>query len=264
MRAILTYHSIDPSGSVISMDADRLRAHLRWLASSPVEVVPLAEIADLPGDADAVALTFDDGFVNFETEALPELERWGLPATLFVVSGHVGRTNRWGGRAEDGIPELPLLDWNGVGRVAERGVEIGAHTVTHAWLPGLDAGHLAEELRGSAETLAREIGRPVTSFAYPYGATSDEAVAGSRTLFARACTAELRPLREREDPHLLPRLDAYYFRAPGALENWGGRAFRWRLRVRASGRRLRSLVSPRGAPSDPARPDAGEAVRGGP
>jgi peptidoglycan/xylan/chitin deacetylase (PgdA/CDA1 family) len=71
MRAILTYHSIDDSGSPISVAPEEFRAHVRWLGSGAVRVVPLAKLVTLPPDDDAVALTFDDAFENFSTIAAP-------------------------------------------------------------------------------------------------------------------------------------------------------------------------------------------------
>jgi len=65
MRAILTYHSIDESGSVISVSESVFRGHVTWLARSAVRVVSIDTLMHLPADANAVALTFDDGFVNF-------------------------------------------------------------------------------------------------------------------------------------------------------------------------------------------------------
>ena len=70
MKAILTYHSIDPSGSPISVSPDAFEAHVRWLSTGRVRVVPLEELGQLSADVDAVAITFDDGFENFSTHAL--------------------------------------------------------------------------------------------------------------------------------------------------------------------------------------------------
>src|SRR5690606_21388666 len=95
MKAILTYHSVDPSASPISIDEAAFRAHVRWLASGRVRVVGLDELIALPPDTDAVSLTFDDAFENFATTAWPVLRDHGLPVTLFVVAGFAGRSNTW-------------------------------------------------------------------------------------------------------------------------------------------------------------------------
>ena len=98
MRAILTYHSIDESGSPISISEDVFRSQITWLAKGHVKVVPLETLMRMPASANAVALTFDDGFVNFGDVAAPLLADHGLPSTLFVVTDAAGRTNRWSGR----------------------------------------------------------------------------------------------------------------------------------------------------------------------
>jgi peptidoglycan/xylan/chitin deacetylase (PgdA/CDA1 family) len=115
MRAILTYHSVDETGSVISISERSFRGHAAWLAKGHVRVVPLDEITSVPPDEDAVAITFDDGLASFGRVASPLLLEHGLPATLFVVADAVGSSNVWRGRQDPGIPVQPLLDWEQLG-----------------------------------------------------------------------------------------------------------------------------------------------------
>ena len=239
MRAILTYHSIDDSGSAISLSPERFGAHARWLAGGRVTVVTLDALARGEGGGSAVAITFDDAFVNFATHAAPLLAECGLPATLFVPAGFVGRRNTWSGTGTGGIPELPLLDWDALARVAEQGVTLGSHGRTHRSLAGLAGSALADEVDGSAEELARHTGVRALAFAYPYGSVDDAAAARVRSAYRVGCTTALRALRGDEDAARLPRLDAYYCRAPGRLESWGTAPFRRYLRLRAVARTLR-------------------------
>jgi peptidoglycan/xylan/chitin deacetylase (PgdA/CDA1 family) len=243
VKAILTYHSIDPSGSPISVDADAFRAHVRWLAAGAVQVVTIPELMRLPHDADAVALTFDDAFANFASEAAPRLADHGLPATLFVVTDHVGGTNAWGGVESRGIPTLPLLGWDALGRLAERGVTLGAHTRTHPHLTTLGAAARRDEIEGSAARLERETGVRPTTFAYPYGDADEAVAADAAASCAWAVTTEMRALGSAERPHLLPRLDMFYLRAPGRLESWGTPRFRRRLWLRARARGVRRRLA---------------------
>ena len=76
MRAILTYHSIDPSGSPISVSPAAFRRHIEWLASGRVRVVRLEELMRLPAGEDAVALTFDDGFAKFGNTVFRRRSSW--------------------------------------------------------------------------------------------------------------------------------------------------------------------------------------------
>jgi peptidoglycan/xylan/chitin deacetylase (PgdA/CDA1 family) len=244
MRAILMYHSVDASGSPISVTREQLAAHVRWLAGGRVRVVPLAALPQAPDDS--VAVTFDDGFTNFATDAWPLLREAGLPVTLFVVAGRAGRTNDWNGSGgASGIPVLPLLDWHTLGRLADEGVDIGAHTQTHPRLTKVDDARLGDEVGGSAEVIAAQLGRRPSSFAYPYGDVDGRVAAAARQTFLQAVTTELAPVEPACDARLLPRLDAYYFRDAGRLEAWGTAAFRRRLAWRGLARRARQAVMAR-------------------
>ncbi len=243
MRAILTYHSIDPSGSPISVAPEEFRGHVRWLASGAVRVVPLAELLAVPEGQDAVALTFDDGFANFGAIAAPLLRDRALPATVFVVAGHVGGSNAWGGRPDARVPTLPLLDWEGLGRLREWGVTLGAHTRTHPHLTRLSAAGRADELHGALETIRERTGRAPDQFAYPYGDLDAGVVEAVRSLYRLAVTTELRALRGSEDAVRLPRLDMFYWRAPGRLEGWGSAPFNRTLWLRAQARRVRGALA---------------------
>lgn len=242
VRGILTYHSIDESGSPISVSPETFRAHIRFLAAGRVRVVGFDALLAASDDQDVVALTFDDGFANFATLALPVLEAHGLPATVFVVPDHVGDTNAWGGRSHPGIPTLPLMTWKALAQAQGRGIAIGAHTRRHGTLTTLPPGEQELEIAGSADRITSELGVRPAAFAYPYGRHDAGTVQLVRTHFSYGVTTQLRLLSGSEDVARLPRLDAWYFRAPGQLEGWGTTAFRSRIWLRARGRRVRQLV----------------------
>lgn len=238
------YHSIDESGSPISVGREAFRSHVRWLAGGRVRVVPLEDLLTGDDSSDAVALTFDDAFANFATEAAPLLAAHGLPATLYVVSDRVGTSNAWGGYHPPGIPILPLLDWPSLGRLAGQGVALGGHSRSHPRLSGMSEAALIDEIAGCAERIQGECGVRPASFAYPYGAYDQTAERVARASYRAACTTELRVLGKADRSHLLPRLDMYYFRRPGRLEAWGNLSFQWRLVIRARARGLRQALRP--------------------
>lgn len=230
MRAILTYHSIDDSGSPISVPGSVFAEHVRWLRSGRVRVTSVPDLLTLPPNADALALTFDDGFCNFAVDAAPLLQE--LPVTLFVVTDHVGRSNEWGGRPARGIPTLPLLDWPALARLADSGVTLGAHSRTHPDFATISPAAIDDELAGCAERLQRQTGVAPELFAYPYGSLSPTAVAAVAARFRWACTTQLRSLGVHERMAELPRIDMYYFRQPGQLESWGTARFHAYLAAR--------------------------------
>jgi peptidoglycan/xylan/chitin deacetylase (PgdA/CDA1 family) len=239
MRAILTWHSVYDSGSPISTTPDEFRRQVAWLVSGRVQVVSVGRLLELPDDVNAVALTFDDGFANFATQAAPVLRQHALPVTLFVVTGRAGGDNRWMGRGDPGIPALPLLDWDQLGRLHESGVSLGAHSVHHPRLTKLTRDEVEAELVLSALELGRRLGERPDGFAYPYGAADETVLEIARRHYCWACTTELRPLRAGAPRHSLPRLDAWYLRDPARLAHWGSPRFRTWLWCRRQGRRLR-------------------------
>lgn len=243
MRAILTYHSIDESGSAISVSRQAFERHVRWLGSGAVRVTSLEELMTVTDDCDAVAITFDDAFESVAAIAAPLLREHGLPATVFVVTEHVGRTNAWGGRASPGIPTMSLLDWPSLARLAEDGLSLGAHSRTHPDLTTVDLETVRDEIAGSVATLERETGTRPSCFAYPYGRVNAAVADVAASVCGQAFTADLRPLRPDDSPFLLPRFDAYYFQAAGRLESWGRPGWHAYVRCRSMLRELRRVVS---------------------
>ena len=260
MKAILTWHSIDASGSVISTPPEVFAAQVDWLTSGRVRVVSLPNLVALPEQDDAVALTFDDGFANFATHAAPRLFDRGLAATLFVVTDRVGLTNDWGGYPEAGIPSLPLLGWSELGHLVEAGVDVGSHSRSHADLGILQGPKLADEVAGSAERIVAELGQRPRVFAYPYGTVSDAATHEVERVFEWACLADLRAVRSTDHRTRLPRIDMYYLRNLRTLDAWGSVTFQAyfairqalrgpRQRLRTTLRRRRMARRPAGGKS---------------
>lgn len=130
----------------------RLRAALHWGEPLPER---------------SVMLTFDDATRDFLDDAVPLLHRYGFPATLFVPTGHVAGVAAWD--ATHGDP-APLLNWDELRLLRHCDVAIGAHGVTHRPLTVLGPAELIGELAGSRFHIEQELGQPVTSIAYPYGA----------------------------------------------------------------------------------------------
>jgi len=243
MNAILTFHSVDDSGSPISMPVGAFDAHLRWLTSGRVRPQSLADVQrPLDRDHHAVALTFDDGFVNSK-RPIERLLDAGIRPTLFVVTGHVGKTNAWGGRDQPGIPTLPLMSWDDLGRLAERGLNVEAHSRTHPHLSRLSAPQLDDELGGCSEDLRIHLGLTSTCFAYPYGDVDSRVASRAANWFSSAVTTDMRALDVSSQPMLLPRFDMYYFRGAHDLHSWGSLSFRVRLRSIVLRRRLRAALS---------------------
>ena len=205
---ILTYHSLDSSGSVISVHPATFRQQIEFLIESGARIVPLGAARDTPG---SIAITFDDGFRNFFEHAFPVLREFRVPATVFVVSGYCGRHNDWPSQPRnDGVVTADLMSWSEVEELSRAGIEIGAHTVTHPRMSRLSNADVEEELSRCRAAIEDRTGRRVGSFAYPYGESTPEVRAAVRRQFQWACGTRLAYLTPESDAVDLPRIDMYY------------------------------------------------------
>ncbi len=222
MKATLMYHSIDDSPSPISVPTAAFEAHLAWLASGRVRALSLDALIHHPDSGeDAVAVTFDDGLENIRTP-VERLRAYGVPVTVFVVTGEVGRTNAWGGVEHPSVPTLPLMSWADLEHLASIGTTIAAHTRSHRPLSQLSANALNDELEGCREDLASRLGMQSGHLAYPFGDVDARVAANAGGHYRFAHTTECVPLQARNHPMRLPRIDMYYFRVDREVSRAGG------------------------------------------
>jgi len=168
---LLGWHAVDKTGSGLVTTFDELRRHLDAIGDWGTVVrldQGISGLRDGSLPPRAVVLTFDDGYAGVAELAWPELKSRGWPATLFAVSGYLdgGRTFPWD---DPSAASARLLTAAELRAVADDGLDIGSHTVTHRWLPHLDAAAVGAELRDSKAALEDLLQRSVTTFAYPMG-----------------------------------------------------------------------------------------------
>jgi peptidoglycan/xylan/chitin deacetylase (PgdA/CDA1 family) len=189
---ILMYHSVadvpdDPS--YLSVAPSRFAEQMTVLRRLGLRGVSISSLVDAMRTGRArglVGITFDDGYLNVLEAALPELKRCGFTATVFIIAGRLGGTNEWAKG-----PTLPLLSASQVRELADAGIEIGSHSMTHVRLANLSASQLKAEVSRSRATLGELLGAPVRGFAYPYGsmdAAARRAVADAG--YDHACAVE--------------------------------------------------------------------------
>ncbi len=159
MHSILVYHTIsspaEPLPGDIDISPEKFERQLGWL-SRWRRVVRLDETLGSNSRARRVALTFDDGFRDNLTVALPLLEKFRLPMTLFVAAGFVGAPNYLSADELREIARHPL-------------VTIGAHGLEHRHFTRLSSEEARRELRESRSLLKSITGRKIDLMAWPYG-----------------------------------------------------------------------------------------------
>jgi peptidoglycan/xylan/chitin deacetylase (PgdA/CDA1 family) len=193
---ILCYHGVGPTNARIDPGFLRIRpavfrAQVELLIEAGFEFVTVSELAaraaggEPPGGL--AALSFDDGMDDNHAVVLPILAELGLPATVYVATGLIGKANPWmaEGSGARMMTEAELHD------LVAAGFEIGAHTVTHPDLAELDYDACLREMAESRVMLERLLGVHVPTFAYPYCRYGPAALAAVRAAgFTAAVTCD--------------------------------------------------------------------------
>jgi peptidoglycan/xylan/chitin deacetylase (PgdA/CDA1 family) len=211
----LCYHAVSPTWPAqLSVTPESFGRQVEYLAERGYRGVTLSEavLGDVGGKA--VAITFDDGYASTLSLAKPILDRFGMPATLFLPTNFVGGgpmawpgIDHWiGGEHEK---ELVPMSWDDARSLADDGWEIGSHTRSHPHLSEIADDRLEEELVGSREECERKLDQPCRSLAYPYGDYDERVIAAvERAGYAVAGTLPAQIHAPR--PLAWPRVGVYY------------------------------------------------------
>jgi len=208
--AVLCYHGIGTSDdstrfSDLHVTKTTFEGHCRLIADAcdPISLAEFREVRQSGGALPprSVIVTFDDGYRGVLDDALPILERYGIPAAVFVSAEPVltgqhfwfdALCRREGEAAVAKARALPYQEWRALvdsiettaietewhrpftraelARLAGSPlIEIGAHTMTHPTLALAPIEDQQREIAGCRTALERLLEKPVTAFAYPYG-----------------------------------------------------------------------------------------------
>ena len=166
---VLCYHRVEgAAGGSLSIAPELFEQHMQRLKEQGIAVISMQDFLawrrnEKTIPARSALITLDDGYVSAFEAARPILKKFGYPWTYFIYTKYVGT----GGKS---------ITWEQLGELRDEGVEIGAHTASHANLreahgksaEAYDA-WLHDEIIGSKELLERKLGIRCAVFAYPEG-----------------------------------------------------------------------------------------------
>ena len=214
-RLVLCYHSVNPEPSYLSLSPELFGAHLDWLERH-CTVVSLDELVagGFRGDGPRVAITFDDGYADNHSHALPLLAARQMTATFFLTAGFLERDDgvvaRLAETWDTTVEELDPLSWSQVQEMRAAGMSVGSHTWSHRNLALIDEAAAERELLLSKEVLETRLSARISAVAYPWGklgrhVTERTFAAAARAGYTLGGFSLPRAVRDSDDPLRIPR-----------------------------------------------------------
>ncbi len=182
-RAVVLYYHRVGGRDVWTKPNEEFRSELAYLKRN-YECISFRELcerirADKPMRKRSVVITFDDGYRDNFTEAVPALKDAGITATFFVATGfietkrefpHDLRALEYGNIT---TLNFPKLTWDDLRSMEADGFEIGSHTINHTNMGSADKAAVEREVEDSLTALNRELGEKPRAFSFPWGKPQD-------------------------------------------------------------------------------------------
>ncbi|HEY1511701.1 MAG TPA: polysaccharide deacetylase family protein [Solirubrobacteraceae bacterium] len=210
---VLTYHRVHTMPAAgrpdLIVDPVNFDAELRALHDAGYHTISQQQLFGAlfegkPLPPKPIVISVDDGYADDVRTILPDLERWHMVATFFVITG---RMTEPGFLSADQIRELD-----------QAGMDVGDHTAHHVDLRLLTPAELEAETAGSRRTLEAVLGHPVYFLAYPFGAFNDRVVQAVRAAgFTMAYTTTGGTTESTDAPLTMPRLHVGRNATPSSL-----------------------------------------------
>jgi peptidoglycan/xylan/chitin deacetylase (PgdA/CDA1 family) len=222
---VLCYHNVGAalpgSWPLLTVSPQVFERQVKWLRDNGYTGIHASDWlawtrSGTPLPDKPVLITFDDGYSDLITNAIPTLEASHVKATIFIVSQHVGAASTWD--VALGHPSRPLMTEAEIRDCPAHGIEIGAHTRTHPDLRKLQDADLKTEFEGCRKELTTLMARSVNTLAYPFGFQNEQVrKAASETYdLAFSCRPGLNAWRT--DPHHLRRMFVHRSRVNFAMQ----------------------------------------------
>jgi peptidoglycan/xylan/chitin deacetylase (PgdA/CDA1 family) len=226
----LMYHELETSGRPLCqteagyvryiLAAADFRVQMQWLKDADWQGVSVSQALTFPAKP-GVTITFDDGCETDLLMAAPILKEFGFGATFYVTTGLVGTRG--------------YLSASQVRELHDLGLEIGCHSMTHAYLPDLDDARLHAEVAGAKGKLEQILGQPVEHFSCPGGRYDQRVKDVARTAgYRTVATSQTHANSPSSDPFELGRVAVMRDTGLRTFAAWCQGRGLWHLTVRDS------------------------------
>ena len=196
---VLMYHHVSPNPGLVTVSPENFEEHIAYLARKKYRALTADEFLEFLQGKRAlsgrhVLITFDDGYLDNYVYAYPILQRYGLKATIFAITGLIGdgAARTYLGAAKvlpatpdhrackaavaEGRADEVMLRWSEIKAMETSGaVEVHSHTHTHLRWDQLHADNkqrfdaVKADLDASRTALKTHLGRESRHLCWPWG-----------------------------------------------------------------------------------------------
>jgi peptidoglycan/xylan/chitin deacetylase (PgdA/CDA1 family) len=181
---VLMYHRVSPDEpDALTVTTAQFGKQLEYLRLKGYKTISFRELANLHNKRTSLPdktliITFDDGYEDFRSLALPLLKEYGFGATVFIPVGYMGKTNVW----DHG--NIPLMNAEEIKKLSEeKTIEFGLHSYLHGNYNKLSATEIANDLDLCEKKLSDHGITYSRVLAYPYGAYPKRDLQRQKELF---------------------------------------------------------------------------------
>lgn len=199
---ILNYHQVnDEKLSPLTMRTWDFEAQMKYLADNGYHAITMDQLDDFLEKGTAlpdkpVLITFDDGYEDNYTNALPILQKYGMKATVFMIADSIGQPR--------------FMDEEQLRAMEAAGNTIESHTYSHKDLRTLSDADVQKELTLSKTILEQVLQHPIKYIAFPQGFSDQRIEQYTREAgYKLAVTVEAGNAKRSEDRYKIPRVAVF-------------------------------------------------------
>jgi peptidoglycan/xylan/chitin deacetylase (PgdA/CDA1 family) len=202
---IVSYHSINNENCPISLNLEEFEKQLVFFKKNNFQSIHCNEIKNT--SKKKFIITFDDGYKDLITNALPLLKKYNFKATCLIISNLIGKRNIWD-EFNENIKDKELMNLSDINYWLKNGMRIGSHSKNHKKLTKLDDKEKIDEIINSKNELESLTGTTIDSFCYPYGLYNENVVNIVKEKYDFAFTTNRSRFNtNKHNKYLLPRID---------------------------------------------------------
>jgi len=202
---IISYHSISDENCPISLSLKEFEKQLVFFKKNNFHSIHFNEIKNT--SKKKFIITFDDGYKDLITNALPLLKKYNFKATCLIISNLIGKRNIWD-EYKKNVKDKELMNLSDINYWLKNGMKIGSHSKNHKKLTKLDEKEKMDEIINSKNELESLTGTTIDSFCYPYGLYNENVVNIVKEKYDFAFTTNRSRFNtNKHNKYLLPRID---------------------------------------------------------